>query len=123
MNSKSVRQYNVVNKLDTNFKTPEDKRMYQRDYQRLRYQNDPNFRQKIINNSARTRLKKQLSKPKDIIMECVLNKIQQGPKPDTYCIHTPKKRGRPSQVDENGVRFFKPHKFTIMQTLINNNTK
>ena len=77
--------------MDTNFKTPEDKRMYQRDYQRLRYQNDPNFRQKIINNSARTRLKKQLSKPKDIIMECVLNKIQQGPNQIHIVFIPPKK--------------------------------
>lgn len=110
-----IRTYNRTDKSkDIQYKTPEDMRLYQREYQRLRYHLDPNFRQKIIENSARARLKKQISKPKDIIMQCVLNKIQQGPKPDTYCIHTPKKKGRPIQVDENGVRFFKPHKFIIL---------
>jgi hypothetical protein len=111
MNSKLVKQYNVVNKLDTNFKTPEDKRMYQRDYQRLRYQNDPEFRKKVIDRCAVIRQKNKMTKPKDLISSCILTKFQQGPKPDDYCIHIPKKKGRPIQIDENGIRFFKSKKF------------
>lgn len=84
----------------------EDKCAYHREYQRVRYHSDPTFRQKAIDRSRNTRSKNRRHQ----IVECILTKILQGPKPFDYLIYIPKKRGRPKQIDENGVRYFRPHK-------------
>jgi hypothetical protein len=89
----------------------EDKWAYHREYQRVRYQADPEFRQKAIDRSRNARCKHK----KQQLVNCILAKLLQGPKPPDYLIHIPKKRGRPIQIDENGIRYFKPHKLRNIQ--------
>ncbi len=111
MEEKPIRKYTksaVV--VDRQYKMSDEKREYIREYMRERYRLDAEFRQYAINRTKHTRDRKNAKNTMGILSSCLLNKIEKGPIQEGFGEYTPKKRGRPRQIDENGNRFFVHHK-------------
>ena len=104
-----IRKYTksvVSNDVVKNYKRSDEDRLYMREYQRDRYRHDAAFRQDAVDRTKRSRDKKSAEQKMGKLMACLLKKIEKGPLDEGVGVYTPKRRGRPRKIDENGNRFF-----------------